>query len=144
MCRLHATLQHFVRDLSIHEFWCLQGVLKQIPCRYRGRGVGGMCYCLSRFFLKRSRLISALFHHLIPTSLHSSWSRRSKTVWMVKWLKDKPTLFIMACKTFCNLTVAHCDGSFYVSNWLGQRVPRYLIKCYFWMRCVCECVPGWD
>lgn len=38
-------------------------------------------------------------------------------------------------------SVTICDGSCYVSSWLGHRVPGHLVGCC--SRCICEAVSGW-
>ena len=40
MCRLYAnTMPFYIRDLSIHGFWYVKGVLEPIPCGYIGMTV---------------------------------------------------------------------------------------------------------
>ena len=85
MCRLHATLQHFLRDLSIHEFCCLQEVLKQIPCRYWGWG-WGTCATVSPVSSLKGH--GSYLHYFIilsplPCTVHGAGDQR-----LCEWLND--------------------------------------------------------
>ena len=102
----------------------------------------GLCtYC---FFCLEHSWKSAQLAASLLSSLHSNdtFSVRLSPSPCLKFSTPAlPTLPVPTCLFYFSplfALITNCDGSFYVSTWLGHGVPRYLAKHYLWV-CLWGC-----